>query len=118
LVLTLPWQLRTAFHHGELCLVNRSAARVALLLFGSGLCALVYEIAWLREFRLVFGAATAANAAVLAVFIGGLGAGGLWIGRRVDRVARPLALYALLEGAIAILAALSHLLLIAARGAY
>jgi spermidine synthase len=98
--------------------MNRSAARVALLLFGSGLSALVYEIAWLREFRLVFGASTAANAAVLAVFIGGLGAGGLFIGRRVDRATRPLALYAMLEAAIAILAALSPFLLIAARAAY
>ena len=98
--------------------MSQSAARVALLLFGSGLCALVYEIAWLREFRLVFGASTAANAAVLAVFIGGLGAGGLLIGRRVDRATRPLALYAILEAAIAVLAALSPLLLVAARGAY
>ncbi|HMJ54457.1 MAG TPA: fused MFS/spermidine synthase [Polyangiaceae bacterium] len=93
-------------------------ASVALLLFGSGLSALIYEIAWLREFRLVFGASTSANAAVLAVFIGGLGAGGLGIGRRVDRASRPLILYAQLEGAIAVLAALSPFLLIAARGAY
>jgi spermidine synthase len=98
--------------------MNRSTVRVALLLFGSGLCALVYEIAWLREFRLVFGASTAANAAVLAVFIGGLGIGGLRIGHRADRSLRPLALYAQLEAAIAVLAALSPLLLIAARGAY
>jgi spermidine synthase len=98
--------------------MNRSLARVAPLLFGSGLCALVYEIAWLREFRLVFGASTAANAAVLAVFIGGLGAGGLFFGRRADRATRPLALYALLEGAVAVVAALSPFLLVAARGAY
>jgi hypothetical protein len=98
--------------------MNRSTARVACLLFGSGLCALVYEIAWLREFRLVYGASTAASAAVLAVFIGGLGVGGLFIGKRADRVTRPLALYALLEAAVAVLAALSPFLLIAARGAY
>jgi spermidine synthase len=98
--------------------MNRSAARVALLLFGSGLCALVYEVAWLREFRLVFGASTAANAAVLAVFIGGLGAGGLRIGRIADRSPRPLALYAQLEAAIAVLAAISPFLLTAARSAY
>jgi len=40
--------------------------RVAGLLFGSGFCALVYQICWLREFRLVFGASTAAS--VLAIF--------------------------------------------------
>jgi len=43
--------------------------RVAGLLFGSGFCALIYQICWLREFRLVFGASTAASAAVLAIFM-------------------------------------------------
>src|SRR5437899_2775663 len=39
-----------------------------LLLFGSGACALIYQTVWLREFRLIFGASTAASAAVLATF--------------------------------------------------
>ena len=59
-------------------------ARVAALLFGSGMAALAYQIAWQREFRLVFGSSTAASAAVLAIFIGGMGAGGLVLGRRSD----------------------------------
>ena len=42
--------------------------RVAALLCGSGLCALVYQIAWLCEFRLIFGESTVASAAVLAIF--------------------------------------------------
>ena len=33
-------------------------APVAALLFGSGFCALVYQVGWLREFRLIFGAST------------------------------------------------------------
>ena len=45
----------------------------AAMLVGSGCCALVYQIGWLREFRLIFGASTAASAAVLAIFVGGLG---------------------------------------------
>ena len=53
------------------------AWRVALLLFGSGCAALIYQTAWMREFRLIFGASTAASAAVLAIFVGGLGLGGL-----------------------------------------
>src|SRR5260370_16962736 len=44
---------------------------VALLLFGSGFCALVYQTTWLRQFRLIFGASTAATAAVLGVFMVG-----------------------------------------------
>ena len=85
--------------------------KVSLLLFGSGLCALVYQMAWLREFRLIFGASTAASAAVLAIFMGGLGLGSLVLGHRADRKDRPLGYYASLEMAIAITAALTPLLL-------
>ena len=94
------------------------AAPVAALLVGSGFCALVYQISWLRELRLIFGASTAASAAVLAIFIGGLGAGGLLFGARADRHPRPLRLYATLEAAIAISAALTPLLLAAVRAIY
>jgi spermidine synthase len=94
------------------------ARRVALLLFGSGTCALIYEIAWFREFRLVFGASTAANAAVLAVFVGGLGIGGLVLGKYADRAPRPILLYAKLEVIAAVLAALTPAFLWATRKAY
>jgi len=94
------------------------AHRVALLLFGSGTCALIYEIAWFREFRLVFGASTAANAAVLAVFVGGLGIGGLALGKLADRAPRPLVLYAKLEIIAAVLAALTPGFLWLTRKAY
>ena len=91
---------------------------VAGLLFASGFCALVYQIGWLREFRLIFGASTAASAAVLAIFIGGLGFGGWLIGRRADAHPRPLALYAQLETIAAISAAASPLLLALVRQLY
>jgi len=91
---------------------------VAGLLFGSGMCALIYQMVWLREFRFVFGASTLASAAVLSVFLGGLGAGGFWFGRRVDRHPRPLALYAYLELLIAASAALTPLLVWLAREFY
>src|SRR5204863_3324162 len=91
---------------------------VACLLFASGFCALVYQIGWLREFRLIFGASTAASAAVLAIFIGGLGAGSWLLGRRADRHARPLLLYAQLEVIVAVSAAASPLLLSLSREAY
>jgi MFS family permease len=70
--------------------MRRNTWLIAALLFGSGFCALVYQIGWVREFRLIFGASTAASAAVLAVFIGGLGIGGLLLGPRADRHTRPL----------------------------
>src|SRR5437879_5509481 len=79
---------------------------VALLLVGSGFCALVYEVAWLRMLRLFFGVSTAASAAVLAIFLGGLGLGGLLLGRRADRARSPLRLYADLETGVAVAARL------------
>jgi len=45
--------------------------RAALLLFGSGLSSLIYQVAWMRDLRLVFGFSTAASAAVVAIFLGG-----------------------------------------------
>src|SRR5262245_29113713 len=91
---------------------------VGSLLCGSGFCALVYQIGWLREFRLIFGASTAASAAVLAIFIGGLGVGSLLLGPRADRHPRPLLFYSNLEATIAICAAASPLLLQLVRAAY
>jgi spermidine synthase len=84
-----------------------SAALVASLLLGSGMCALIYQTAWQRMFQLVFGATTAASSAVLGVFLGGLGAGALFFGGRVARTPRPLVYYGLLELGIALTAAIS-----------
>lgn len=92
--------------------------RVALLLFGSGMCALIYQTAWLRELRLVFGMSTEASAAVLAIFMGGLGAGGLLLGRYADRHRNPLALYGFLELGIALTTALTPSLIGLVRSTY
>jgi spermidine synthase len=91
---------------------------IAPLLFGSGFCALIYQIAWQREFRLIFGASTAASAAVVAVFMGGLGLGGWVIGPRADRRANPLRFYAALEAVVALTAAVTPMLLQLARHVY
>src|SRR5438445_4620198 len=91
------------------------ARPVAALLFASGFCALVYQVGWLRELRLIFGASTAASAAVLAIFIGGLGLGGLLLGPRADAHPRPILFYAQLETIVAVSAAASPLLLALAR---
>ncbi|MSR84129.1 MAG: spermidine synthase [Candidatus Latescibacteria bacterium] len=98
--------------------IDRQIVRASGLLFGSGLCSLIYQMVWLREFRLVFGGSTSASAAVLSVFLGGLGIGGIWLGRRADLYRRPLELYAYLELLIAVLAAVSPFLIALARGIY
>src|SRR5689334_7459076 len=88
------------------------------LLFASGFCALIYQSTWLREFRSIFGGSTAASAAVLGIFMGGLGFGSLILGRRSEIQNRPLRFYGKLEFFIAASAAVSPLLLWLVRYIY
>ncbi|MFT3842497.1 MAG: fused MFS/spermidine synthase [Myxococcaceae bacterium] len=93
-------------------------AKLSALLFSSGLCALIYQTTWTRELRLVFGASTAASAAVLGIFMGGLGLGGWLFGKRAEQHPRPLALYGQLELAVSVMAAISPFLITGARKVY
>ena len=93
-------------------------APVAGLLLFSGTCGLVFQVCWFREFRLLFGASTAASSAVLAAFMGGLGIGNAVLGKRADRAKHPLAMYAVLEISIAATAALGPLLIDGLHGLY
>ncbi len=99
--------------------MNNSQQRlIAILLLLSGLCALIYQVGWLRELRLIFGGTTLASAVVLAIFMGGLGFGGLFWGRIADRYDNPLRLYAFFEIGIALLAAISPFLLTLTQNVY
>src|SRR5437867_2227745 len=89
----------------------RRTVSVASLLFCSSACALIYQTVWMRQFRLIFGASTLATAAVLSIFMGGLGIGSALLGKRADAHPRPLRFYGNLELSIAATAALSQLLL-------
>ena len=93
-------------------------ALVALLVLASGCAALVFQIAWMRELRLVFGATTASTAAVLAIFMAGLGIGSAVLGKLADRVANPLRMYGLLEVAIALSTAVTPWLIGLATSIY
>src|SRR5947199_6718206 len=89
----------------------RRTVSVASLLFCSGACALIYQTVWMRQFRLTFGASTLATAAVLSIFMGGLGVGSALLGKRADAHPQPLRLYGNLEVSLAATCALSQLLL-------
>ncbi len=92
--------------------------KLALMLLVSGACGLVFQTTWLREFRLIFGGSTPATAAVLAVFMGGLGIGNALFGSFAERSKNPLRLYGLLEGGIALSAMLSPFALKLAMSIY
>ena len=68
--------------------------------------------------RQIFGSSTAASAAVVALFMGGLGVGGWWLGRRTIQMKNPLRIYARLELGIACAAASSPVLVWVARTIY
>ncbi len=86
--------------------------------FLSGLAALLYQTAWLRQFSLVFGTSELAVATVLAAYMGGLALGSAVAGRYAGRVTRPVLVYGLLEAGIALSALAVPLLLLAARALY
>ena len=93
-------------------------AGVVACFFLSGLAALLYQTAWLRQFSLVFGTSELAVATVLAAYMGGLALGSAVAGRYASRVTRPVLAYGLLEAGIALSALAVPLLLMAARTLY
>src|SRR5215468_5432983 len=78
---------------------GRPSAVWAILLcfFASGFSGLVYQVIWVRELALVFGATTFAISTVLTAFMGGLALGSFYFGRRSENASNPLRLYAMLE---------------------
>ena len=73
---------------------------VFLFFFISGATGLIYEVVWTRLLTLVMGNTQYSIATVLTAFMGGLALGSYAGGKVIDRVFNPLAIYALLEGAI------------------
>jgi spermidine synthase len=57
--------------------------------FVTGAASFVYEITWIRMLSLVLGASFQAFELMLSAFVTGLALGGLWIRKRIDRVADP-----------------------------
>src|ERR1044071_6952598 len=84
--------------HAAMSAERRNPTWVILLcFFASGMSGLIYQVVWVRELVLVFGATTFAVSTVLTAFMGGLALGSYYFGRRSERVARPLRLYGALE---------------------
>jgi spermidine synthase len=79
--------------------------RKQLLIYGlfiaSGATALVYEVTWLRNLSLIFGASFHATSIVLASYMAGLSLGGFVAGLLSTRIRRALRVYGRLEIGIA-----------------
>ncbi len=82
----------------------RAMGALGFFFFLSGAAGLTYQTLWGRQLQLEFGTSMFAIATVLAAFMGGLALGGAWMGRRADRVARPLTWYGVLEVGIGLYA--------------
>lgn len=77
---------------------------LVVLFFGSGACALIYQVMWLRLLALVFGVTVYAASTVLAGFMAGLGVGSFVGGRLATRFSRPLVAFGVAEALVGITA--------------
>lgn len=71
----------------------------------TGAASFIYEIAWIRMLALVLGSSTHAFELMLSAFILGLALGGLWIKRRIDRIAHPVRFLAVVQILMGVMAA-------------
>ncbi len=97
---------------------SKAVLGYSLLFFLSGVTGLVYELLWVRLLYQAFGSTVQSVTTVVAAYMGGLGLGAWWFGRRADRHPRPGALYGRLELAIAAFAVLSPFALALVRQGY
>ncbi|MEP7002159.1 MAG: fused MFS/spermidine synthase, partial [bacterium] len=74
----------------------------------SGAAGLIYESIWTRYLGLFVGHSAYAQVLVLVIFLGGMSAGAMIVGRRSERVRQPLLLYALVELAVGIIGLVFH----------
>ena len=82
-----------------------------LLIFFSGIAALIYELIWIRVLNLTFGVSGFAIATVIAVFLLGLGLGSIYYGRVAEKTKNLLKTYAFIEFGIGIISLIVFILL-------
>lgn len=86
---------------------NAKNVRFILFMFAlSNMAALIYQISWTKNLSYVFGTSVYAIGTVLACFMAGLAVGSFVLGRRADRSANPVRLFAFVELALGLYALL------------
>ena len=92
---------------------------LCLMFVLSGAAGLVYESIWTRYLGLFVGHSAYAQVLVLIIFLGGMSAGAMFVGRRSERVKDPLLWYALVELAVGAIGLVFHdAFLLATHAAY
>ena len=84
--------------------------------FITGAASFMYEISWIRMLTLVLGATTHSFELMLSAFITGLAFGGLWIKRRIDRIASPVRFSGYVQIIMGVLALLTIPVFVASFG--
>src|SRR5215208_1752643 len=74
----------------------------------SGAAGLMYESIWTRYLGLFVGHSAYAQVIVLVIFLGGMSLGALLVGRRTERLTRPLFWYAMVELATGVIGLVFH----------
>ncbi len=82
----------------------------------SGFAGLIYQSIWSHYLGIFLGHAAYAQALVLAIFMGGMAAGAMWIARAGERWRNLIRCYALIEGLIGVLGLFFHWIFTAVLG--
>jgi spermidine synthase len=69
--------------------VDRAARWFVIAAFLTGAASFMYELGWIRMLSLVLGSSTHSFELMLSAFIFGLAFGGLYVRKRIDRIASP-----------------------------
>jgi spermidine synthase len=99
---------------GRVTGATRTLLTLAFVL--SGAAGLVYESVWTRYLGLFVGHGAYAQVVVLVIFMGGMACGALIVGRRSERLADPLWLYAVVEALVGALGLAFHPAFVALTG--
>jgi spermidine synthase len=87
--------------------MDRLARWFTVVAFLTGAASFMYELGWIRMLSLVLGSSTHSFELMLSAFILGLAFGGLYVRRRIERLADPLAYIAYVMITMGTLAALT-----------
>jgi spermidine synthase len=77
--------------------MNRDTLAFGLMLFLSGVAALIYQVLWIRQLTLIVGIEVYSITIAVSAFFAGLAAGSAVLGPLADRSKHPLLFYSLLE---------------------